>query len=64
MGKFRRGGYLFYKWRADHKPRHVHVFVDKKFICKWDLENGRILKGRINRRILDAIFELEKEKRL
>jgi hypothetical protein len=39
MGKLRRGGYIFIWWKADHPPRHVHLYRDGKLVVKWDLDN-------------------------
>ena len=64
MGKIRRGGYLFFTWKGDHAPRHVHVYRDGKFIVKWDLENKMPMKGEASRRVVELIEELESEGRL
>ena len=61
MGKVRRGGYVFLTWKGDHAPRHVHVYRDGRLVVKWDLENGKPMKGRISREILERITELESE---
>lgn len=61
MSKKRRGNYIFLAWVGDHTPRHVHVYRDSKFIVKWDLENQRIMKGSITRKILHLIEELDNE---
>lgn len=61
MGKIRRGGYVFVTWKGDHSPRHVHVYRDGRLVVKWDLENGKPMKGRISREILHRIAELESE---
>ena len=61
MGKIPRGGFVFVSWKGDHFPRHVHVYRDGKFIVKWDLENGKPMKGRASGRILALIAELESE---
>ena len=61
MGKVRRGGYVFVTWKADHTPRHVHVYRDGKLVVKWDLDNKKPMKGEASRRLLDLIDELESE---
>jgi hypothetical protein len=61
VGKIRRGGFVFVSWKGDHLPRHVHVYRDGKLIVKWDLENGKPMKGTPSRRILALIAELESE---
>ena len=59
MGKIRRGGYIFITWKGDHSPRHVHVYREGKLVMKWDLENGKTMKGKATRKILKLIGELE-----
>ena len=61
MGKIRRGGYVFFTWKGDHAPRHVHVYRNGKFVIKWDLENNREMKGKATRKVLDLIDELRLE---
>jgi len=61
MGKIRRGGYVLVTWKADHPPRHVHVYRDGKLAIKWDLDNKKPMKGRITRQVLDLINQLESE---
>lgn len=64
MGKYKKAGYLFYTWKGDHLPRHVHVLKDGKLICKWDLSNGVVLEGKMNNRIRAAINSLIREGKL
>lgn len=59
--RIRRGGYIFVTWASDHAPRHVHVYRDGRLIVKWDLENGKAMKGASTRRILSLIAELVHE---
>ena len=61
MPKIRRGGYMFFSWKSDHTPRHVHVYRDEKLVVKWDLDNRKSMKGKATRRILKLIKELESE---
>ena len=61
MSRIRRGGYIFVTWTGDHDPRHVHVYRDGKLVVKWDLENGKPMRGSASRRILSLIEELESE---
>ena len=64
MSRIRRGGYIFLTWKADHPPRHVHVYRDGRLIVKWDLENQKPMAGRESREVLRLIDELEAEGRL
>jgi hypothetical protein len=64
VGKIRRGGYIFNSWKGDHPPKHVHVFKDRKMICKWDLENSRVMEGKVTNRIKKLISELVLERLL
>lgn len=61
MGKIRRGGYVFLTWKGDHGPRHVHVYRDREFVVKWDLENGMPMKGEASRRVRALIEQLVSE---
>ena len=61
MARIRRGGYIFLTWAGDHPPRHVHVYRDGKLVVKWDLDNGKAMRGAATRRILELIDELESE---
>ncbi|MDA2928828.1 hypothetical protein MYX84_02595 [Acidobacteria bacterium AH-259-O06] len=59
MGKIRRRGYIFVTWKGDHPPRHV--YRDGKLVVKWDLDNKKPMKGRVSRKVLNLIEELESE---
>ncbi len=61
MGKIRRGNYVFFAWKSDHPPRHVHVYREGRLVAKWDLDNKKAMKGRASRRVLKLIEELEAE---
>jgi hypothetical protein len=61
MPKIRRGGYIFVARRSDHPPRHVHVYRNGKLVVKWDLENGKSMKGKASARVLEWIKQLEAE---
>jgi hypothetical protein len=45
--KIRRDGYIFFSWKSDHTPRHVHVYRDGELVVKWDLDNKRAMKGQL-----------------
>lgn len=64
MGKIRRGNFIFVFWEGDHPPRHVHVYRDGMLLLKWDLENGKPMKGEISQQLLRYIHELQREGRL
>jgi len=64
MGKVRRGGYIFFRWKGDHPPRHVHVYRNGTFVLKWDLDQGRAMQGKAARKVLELIEDLEREGRL
>ena len=64
MSKLRRGNYVFLLWKGDHGPRHLHIRRDGRFVAKWDLENGRVMTGRVNVRLRRLIEELRRERRL
>ena len=64
MSKIRRGGYIFYTWKGDHSPRHVHVVRGNRSILKWDLEGRRTMEGIASKKLLELIHQLEAEGRL
>jgi hypothetical protein len=57
-------GYIFISWKSDHRPRHVHVCREGKLIVKWDLDNGRAMKGVASPGIVDLSRGLQSEGRL
>jgi hypothetical protein len=61
MAKVRREGYVFVSWKGDHDPRHVHVFRDGRFVVKWDLENGKPMKGQASPKLRRLIDDLQTE---
>ena len=61
MGKIRRGNYVFVTWRTDHGPRHVHVYKDGHFVLKWDLDNGKVMKGKATVKLIELIKQLQSE---
>jgi hypothetical protein len=61
VGKLKRGGFIFVWWKADHPPRHVHVYRKGKLVLKWDLDNKKSMKGIAGKRIIELIEKLESE---
>jgi Domain of unknown function (DUF4160) len=61
MSKVRRGGYVFFTWKGDHSPRHVHIYREGALVVKWDLDNGSPMEGRASRKVLALIRQLESE---
>jgi Domain of unknown function (DUF4160) len=64
VGKIRKGGYVFLSWVSDHPPRHVHVYRSGRLVVKWDLDNGRAMKGSASRNVLALIRRLQDEGRI
>lgn len=61
MTKIRRGNFVFLVWVGDHSPRHVHVYRDRKFVVKWDLQNWQPMRGKATARVLKYVDELVRE---
>jgi hypothetical protein len=61
MVKVRRGGYIFFTWKGDHTPKHVHVYRNGKLVVKWDLENGKVMQGVASQKVLELIRQLQVE---
>jgi hypothetical protein len=58
VAKKRRGGYVFLTYKGDHSPRHVHVFADRGFVVKWDLENDQAMEGEADRRLRKLLRQM------
>lgn len=61
MGKIRLNGYIFNWNAADHFPIHIHVYKDKKLVCRWRLFESVELSGKANSKIKKTIYELQKK---
>ncbi|MBW1703641.1 MAG: hypothetical protein JRJ86_00560 [Deltaproteobacteria bacterium] len=61
MSKIRRGNYVFLTWKGDHSRKHVHVYRNGELVLKWDLEHKMAMKGKLNKRLLGLIQQLEEE---
>ena len=64
MTKVRRGGYIFFTWKGDHGPRHVHVTRDGMEIVKWNLDRGVPISGWAPPKLVKLIERLDEEGRL
>jgi hypothetical protein len=64
LGKIRRGGYVFYTWKGDHPPRHVHVRRGGRLVLKWNLDGQKPMEGMASARIVQLIRTLQEEGRL
>ena len=49
VSKIRRGNYVFLTWSGDHLPRHVHVYKDREFVVKWNLDDWVAMEGEATR---------------
>jgi hypothetical protein len=47
MGRWKRYGVIVVLYSTDHDPRHVHVFEDRKRLVKFDVENWRVMEGKL-----------------
>jgi hypothetical protein len=63
MGKVRRGNYIFYFWIGDH-GHHVHVYKDSRQVLKWDLDENKVMDGKITKKLRKIIEQLKKEGRI
>ena len=64
MGRIRRGGYVFFTAKGDHRPRHVHIYRDGVMVAKFDLEGWEVMAGTIDRRLRRMLEQLREERRL
>ena len=61
MSKIRRGNYVFLTWSGDHLPRHVHVYKDREFVVKWNLDDWVAMEGEAGKRVIRLLAELVEE---
>ena len=61
MPRWKRNGVLIVKYLYDHPPQHVHIFEDGKRLLKFDVENWRVMEGRLTANAKKALESLRKE---
>ncbi|MGZ8487984.1 MAG: DUF4160 domain-containing protein [Candidatus Binatia bacterium] len=61
MGRWRRHGVIVVLYSTDHDPRHVHVFEDGKRLVKFDIENWKVMEGKLTSRARKALAALRRE---
>ena len=61
VSKIRRGNYVFLTWSGDHLPRHVHVYKDREFVVKWNLDDWVAMEGEAPKRVIRLLAELVEE---
>lgn len=63
MGKKRLGGYVFYWWKGDHSPRHVHVYDSSgRFLGRLRVDNfSPIGTWTPSRRVIELAKRLKRE---
>ena len=61
MGRWKRFGVIVVRYSTDHDPRHVHVFEDGKRLLKFDIENWRVMEGKLTTRARKALERLRQE---
>jgi hypothetical protein len=59
--KIRRENYVFLTWSGDHLPRHVHVYKDREFVVKWNLDDRVAMQGKAPKRVIQLLAELVEE---
>ncbi len=59
VGRIRRGGYIFEFWVGDHPPRHVHIFKDRMFVAKVELDEAfTVMEGKVSRHLRKILKDL------
>ena len=61
MGRGRRFGVIVTQYSTDHDPKHVHVFEDRKRLLKFDVENWRVMEGKMTSKARKALETLRRE---
>jgi len=58
VGRKKRGGYVFETYAGDHRPYHVHIYKEDRFIGRFDVENQRPMDGELPALVLKYLEEL------
>ncbi|MBI2604590.1 MAG: DUF4160 domain-containing protein [Deltaproteobacteria bacterium] len=61
MGRWKRFGVIVALIIGDHAPRHVHVYEDGKRVLKFDIENWKVMEGKVTPRSKRALESLRDE---
>lgn len=61
MGRWKRCGVIVVKHLGDHLPRHVHVFEDGDRVLKFDIEEWKVIDGKLSPRTRKALELLRAE---
>jgi len=61
MGRWRRHGVIVVLYSTDHDPKHVHVFEDGKRLVKFDIENWKVMEGKLTSKARKALVALRRE---
>jgi hypothetical protein len=61
MGRWKRGGVIFWCWQGDHPPRHVHIFEDGQDIVKFDIDHWVLMQGNLTAKMRKALESLKDE---
>lgn len=61
MGRWKRNGVIVILYATDHDPKHVHIYEDGKRTAKFDIQNWRIMEGRLTSRVQKVLEDLNKE---
>ena len=62
MSRWKRHGVIVVEYSTDHPPRHVHVFEDGKRVVKFNVEEWKVMEGKLTSRSRRALDALRREK--
>jgi len=61
MSRWKRYGVIVVLYSTDHAPRHVHVFEDGQRLLKFDIENWKVMEGKMTAKAKKALTALREE---
>lgn len=61
MGKWKRYGIVVIEYFYDHPPRHVHVFEDGKRLLKFNIDEWKVMEGKLTVKSRKALESLKIE---
>ena len=61
MSKVKLGNYCIYIHINDPSHKNVHFYRKGKQVCKWDIDRGYAVQGKVTKKIRKMLEELKKE---
>ena len=61
MSFWKRLGIVIAQYKTDHEPQHVHIFEDGKRAVTFNIDEWKVIKGKLTPKARKALEVLRKE---